>query len=203
MRIRLLGLFLSVIGLIGAAVPAHAAGPMTFDDPSGDAIDGQASMDIVGVTYKMGKTRTGAAQFEISMKLAGPPSLQLASYSVWGATSDDPTCERFEVDFRPGTIWSAALDTSPFELWAADCKAEDAVNGNVDLSYIGGEIKGSTITWFVPADSIQKKARATGRISKIRAWTSTVEPLFGEDGNATILEMPTDTAETPKVFSYA
>ncbi|HUQ40177.1 MAG TPA: hypothetical protein VM030_08455 [Acidimicrobiales bacterium] len=202
MRIRSLGLFVAAVAILFHAFPAEAAGPLSFADPKGDALDKQDGFDIVGVSYAMAKTKTGAPQINVKLTLAGPPRLQLASYNVLGSASPVEGCGRFEVDFRPGTLADAAVGGSPFELWVEDCLAPDDVNGNQILSNIPGEVKGSTITWFVPLDSLKKKARAVGKITDIHAFTYTGDPLFGLMGTHDF-DINTDDAVTDKAFVYA
>lgn len=199
MRIRLLGLSLVAAGMLLSGLPAHAATSLTFDDPKGDAIDGQASMDITQVSYALGKTNTGKPQFVIKLTLAGPPRPELSAYTVEGRFGTDATCDEFEVDFRPGRL--GALGLSPFELWVDDC-----AKGDTHLSFPKGDVKGSTVTWYVPFDSIKKKALAVGKVSKIHAYTGTSDPVLGLEGNAAIEGhefMPTDLAATPKEFSFS
>jgi hypothetical protein len=202
MRIRSLGLFIAAVAILFHAFPAQAAGPMSFDDPKGDALDMQDSFDIVGIKYALAKTRTGAPQINVTMTLAGPPRLQLSSYNVLGSASPEEGCGRFEVDFSPGTLATTLVGGSPFELWVEDCQAPNDTTGNLVLSDISGEVKGSSITWFVPLDSLKKKARAVGRISDIHAYTYTADPLFGLQGNHD-LDTNTDDAATTKEFVYA
>jgi len=200
MRARHLGLFLIAAGLLLSSLPAHAAAPLAFSDPAGDALDSQKSMDIVGVGYSVGKTSTGKPQFVIKLTLDAPPSLRLSAYTVEGRVSPDAKCDEFEVDFRPGRALER-LGTSPFELWVDDC-----TTGDIQLSSPKGEVKGNTITWFVPFDSLKKKALAVGKVNKIQAYTGTVDPVFGLEGNAAIEGdklLPTDEAVTTKEFVYA
>ncbi|HUQ39255.1 MAG TPA: hypothetical protein VM030_03810 [Acidimicrobiales bacterium] len=198
MRARTLGLVAVAVGALVLGLPAHAVTPLNFADPAGDALDGRDEMDIVKVGYDLGKTKTGKPQLVITLQLAAPPSLQLSAYGVEAQAHDTAACGELEVDFRPGRALER-IGTSPFEAWVSDCA------GGVDLLTAQGEVKGSTIKWFLPFDSLKKKQLAFGKIKDIRAFTGTVDPVFGLEGNASIEGnwlLPTDDASTDKVFSY-
>jgi hypothetical protein len=198
MRARTLGLVAVAVGALMLGLPAHAVTPLTFADPAGDALDSRPEMDIVKVGYDLGKTKTGKPQFVISLELAAPPSLQLSAYGIQVAAHDTADCAEFEVDFRPGRVIER-IGNSPFEAWVSDCA------GGLDLLTAQGEVKGSVIKWFIPFDSLKKKQVAYGKLKDFRAYTGTVDPIFGLEGNASIEGnwlLPTDDATTDKVFSY-
>lgn len=180
-------------------MPVRAVDALSYDDPTGDALDTRASMDIVKVTYDVRQVnKSGPASLVVELTLAAPPETQLATYDIQADAGD--SCF-VDAGFRPGTVVSQA-GLIPAAQFYIGCNGDNAFVPAKSL------IKGNVLTMSVALDSLPKTAREEGVLSGLYAFSMTSEPVIGLYGNGYTdgignLPTPTDSATTDKTFKFA
>ena len=179
-------------------MPVRAAGPLTYDDPAGDALDTRASMDIVQVSYDVRQVnKSGPPSLVVELTLAAPPEAQLATYDI---QADAGASCFVDAGYRPGSV-AAAAGLLPAAQFYVGCDGENAFITGKSL------IKDNVITMSIALDSLPKGVREAGELSGFYAFSMTSEPVLGLYGNGYTdgpgnLPTPTDSASTDKTFTF-
>lgn len=199
-RIRKAGLVFAALAVVMAG-SARPAGPLTYTDDAGDALDGRASMDIVRVTHDLRQVnKAGPPSLVFEMELAAPPESELVSYYVM---SEIEECGSFYASFRPGSVvFGAALAIAPADFYhsCGDGPGDGAILPAVF------RIDGNVLRWAVALDSLPKAQRGGLALTDLRAFTQIAEPATGIIGtgwlDGTPAPLPVDTASTDKTWSF-
>lgn len=186
------------VGSIGLITPAaRAASPkLTLGDRIGEAVDSRPSMDIERVSFEVKKVKASDPKPSviITVKLSAAPEKQLVSYDVYATI---PECGSFQASYAPGSALNPALPQSPASVYV--CNGGTSETDSLDLFHPKFAVgKDNTLTWTIALDSFPKLARAGGALTDIKVETQTADPVFGLEGNGSVLGLPTDDM-TPEV----
>ena len=188
MRLRLA--VLSAAAAVGVvASTAGAAGPVTTPqivDPKGDAVGGQAPLDIVSVLFSTTGTGSGKRyvpkKLVLAITLAGAPNTSGAfAYNVETMTD---TCSRIRFRYFPGTPIGGLVGDSYANFGSC------ATDGGV---FLNAKVKGSVVTMEfalkgtgLERGSVLEEFRATVDVSDpagaLTAGSELVRPGIGDIG---------------------
>jgi len=170
---------------------AQAAGPLTYADDKGDALGGQASMDIVSVTFDTRQVnRTGPKSLVFELELAAPPETGTHVVTTYMIRTVMNGCG-FQSHLHRDSAYS---HDAFFYMRCLDLflPAEVTVDKNV-------------VQWTISLNELPEGHRK-GALGSIRASTSIDEPVLGYFGTGSIGwaegPRPIDLATTKKTWSY-
>lgn len=193
-----------VAGFAGGAPSAAAPSPpLTVTDPTGDAIDGRASMDIASVVLEMRNIRASDPRpaLVVTMKLTAPPEKQAVAYAL---TAQIPGCGVFNAYFNPGAVLNAHNGTPPGSVLV--CNGRDDPTDDSEIVEVPTAVRGNTVTWTIAPDSLPKAARTIGRLVGIGGYTSIADPvtgIFDGDLTADVAGAYSDSVSSDKQFAFA
>lgn len=195
---RLAAAALVAAAAFAASVPSHAAPAPQITDASGDAVGGQAALDIVTVRFSTtglttvtkvrGKrvTTYTPTKLVVTQTLAGAPSTTLGTRYRIEATVDG--CGQFDIYYVNGA--SGPTGSAWF-----DCP-EGGLGESGTLLDVVPKISGSTMTWELPLKTLPREVKVGSVLSAFRAYTDLGDPLTGilgtGEGAANLLVIPND-----------
>lgn len=204
---RRLAAALTAATVLTAPVFATAAPPAPqIVDPSGDAVGGQAALDITSVRFstsgtttvtkvgkkKVKKTTYTPTKLVITQTLAAAPSTQAGARYVINA--DIAGCGGIDVYYVNGAEGPTG------NVWL-DCPEGSGAADGGTLIDMTPKIAGSTMTWELPLKMLPKEARVGALVSGFQAYTDIGDPVFGllgtGDGASMLLNFDALDLEDP------
>lgn len=187
-----------------AAAVALAAGPATaapvpqIKDATGDAVGGQAALDIVTVQFATtgtttvtkvrGKrvTRYTPTKLVVTQTLAAAPSTAMGTrYRV---EAEIGGCGQFDIYYVNGSSGPVG------NVWF-DCP-EGNLGESGTLLQVLPKISGATMTWEFPLKMLPREVKVGSVMSEFRAYTDLGDPATGiigtGEGAANLLLIPGD-----------
>ena len=180
---RRLAAALAAATVLTAPVFATAAPPAPqIVDAKGDAVGGQAALDIVSVRFsttgtttvtkvgKKKKTTYTPTKLVITETLGAAPSTQAGARYVISALIDG--CGGIDIYYVNGA------DGPTGSVWL-DCPEGASATEGGTLIDMTPKVAGSTMTWELPLKMLPKEARVGAVVSDFRAYNDIGDPVFG------------------------
>lgn len=151
-----------------------------YTDPSGDALGGVASSDIVSVSYQVrAGVPSGERDVVIEMVLAKTPS-DAFDYQTVARTGD---CGYLNTAYAPPAVLTMAPGTSRSNIYASWCSDTPSGTEVATMHIVSTvHVTGRVITWSVPISDLPATVRHS-TFTDVFAFTQVAEPVLGHIGN--------------------